>query len=259
MFKTRSFERVIALSVAFVVVFALLTWRQYDYFSLSPTEEIQVFTVVTEDIDRRDVELVVASTKSEDTTWVHTYFSDWFPQVYVVDDPQARLTVPENKGREAMVYLTYIIDHYDELPNNVVFIHASRFAWHNDDPDYDAWKTLSNFQFPYLQEMGYVNLRCTWAIGCPSEIHPLNDAGHKVDGKDSAKGIFKQSFQELLPDVSVPEVVAVSCCSQFGVTRETILQRPKEDYVMFRDWILGTTLDDALSGRVFEFSWHSMF
>ena len=140
---------------------------------------------------------------------------------------------------------------------SLIFIHASRFAWHNDDPDYDALPTLQNFQIPHLQETGYVNLRCVWIIGCPAEIRPVEDEGFTNAGVPSAKGIFKQAWNELMPGKLVPEVVAVSCCSQFGVTRETIRSRPVEDYVRFRDWLLATPLDDSLSGRVFEFLWHS--
>ena len=143
------------------------------------------------------------------------------------------------------------------MDDSIIFIHSSRFAWHNDDPDYDALPTLRNFRIPYLQEAGYANLRCVWAIGCPEEIRPVEDEGHTNDGVPSAKGIFKQAWSELMEDTPVPEVVAVSCCSQFGVTRDTIRSRPVEDYIRFRDWLLATPLEDALSGRVFEFSWHS--
>lgn len=52
--------------------------------------------------------LVVASQKEDDTTWLQNKFNAWQKYIYVVDDPQAALTVPTNKGREAMVYLTYV-------------------------------------------------------------------------------------------------------------------------------------------------------
>jgi hypothetical protein len=42
--------------------------------------------------------------------------------VYVADDPNAMHTVPVNKGNEAMVYLTYLIDHYDSFPDLMVFM-----------------------------------------------------------------------------------------------------------------------------------------
>ncbi|KAI0967688.1 hypothetical protein F4678DRAFT_482994 [Xylaria arbuscula] len=206
-----------------------------------------------------ELELVVASMSRENTTWVYTYLpKNWQKNVYIVDNPTATLTVSENKGHEALVYLTYIIDRYDSLPNNMLFLHASRFAWHNDDPDYDALPTLQHLRLSYLQESGYVNLRCVWLIGCPAEIQPVLDEG--APGTDmKAKHIYKKSFEELFPELPVPEMVAVSCCSQFGVTRNTILRRPKEDYIRYRRWLLQTPLDDSLSGRVFEFSWHIIF
>ncbi|KAI3317368.1 hypothetical protein HD806DRAFT_515294 [Xylariaceae sp. AK1471] len=206
-----------------------------------------------------ELELVVASTKKEDTSWLHTFLPAWHKNIYVADDTTAPLTVPKNKGREAMVYLTYMIDRYDTLPRNVLFLHASRFAWHNDDPDYDALPTLRNFRLPYLQQSGYVNLRCVWVIGCPSEIRPAHDEAHRDDAKLMAKNVYKKSFEELLPEVPVPDLVAVSCCSQFGVTRETIRSRPRADYIRYREWLLATPLDDALNGRVFEFAWHIIF
>lgn len=54
-------------------------------------------------------ELVVAAMSRDNTSWLHEYLPDWGRKVYVVDDPDAPLTVPSNKGREAMVYLTYAV------------------------------------------------------------------------------------------------------------------------------------------------------
>jgi hypothetical protein len=52
------------------------------------------------------VELVVASLKGDDVSWLHDFIPKWTPHVYIVNDQKALLTVPRNKGREAMVYLT---------------------------------------------------------------------------------------------------------------------------------------------------------
>jgi len=49
------------------------------------------------------------------------------------------------------------------------------------------------------------------------------------------------------------------CCAQFAVSREAIYQRPLADYVSMRQWLMETELDDARSGRVFEFLWHVIF
>lgn len=55
-----------------------------------------------------DVEIVIASMKKENVTWLHDYLPDWKKNIYVVDDPGAELSVPTNKGREAMVFLTWV-------------------------------------------------------------------------------------------------------------------------------------------------------
>lgn len=54
-------------------------------------------------------ELVVASLKGDDTSWMQEHLPDWKANIYVVNDQSAKLTVPKNKGREAMVYLTWVV------------------------------------------------------------------------------------------------------------------------------------------------------
>ncbi|TGJ84668.1 hypothetical protein E0Z10_g4102 [Xylaria hypoxylon] len=261
----RSLRRVLVATIFVTSLFLLLTlYHHASQPSATPLRPDNSHVAAEAEKPQKpedEVELVVASVRAEDTSWFHTYLPSWQKNIYVADDPGASLTVPMNKGREAMVYLTYMIDRYDSLPETVLFVHASRFAWHNDDPDYDALPTLQNFRLSYLRATGYVNLRCVWVIGCPAEIRPAEDAALKDNVEHiMAKHIYKEAFEELLPEISeMPEVVAVSCCSQFGVTRETIRSRPKADYIRYREWLLATPLDDALNGRVFEFAWHIIF
>ncbi|CAM1505157.1 Fc.00g107940.m01.CDS01 [Cosmosporella sp. VM-42] len=207
-----------------------------------------------------DVEMVIASMKRENVTWLNDYLLDWKKNIYVVDDPSAELTVPVNKGREAMVFLTYIIDRYDSLPGSVIFHHAERFQWHNDNLDYDALPLLQRFRFQHLKEEGYINLRCVWVLGCPAEIKPIQDATPGKKGEPvHAKHVYKGAFEELFPSLPVPETIGVTCCSQFAVRRETIRKKPKEEYIRYREWLTTSPLGDDLSGRVLEYSWHVIF
>lgn len=155
---------------------------------------------------------------------------------------------------------SYIIDRYDSLPGNVVFHHAERFQWHNDNPDYDALPLLQNFRFDNLKKVGYANLRCVWVLGCPAEIRPIKDEAPAKEGEPiHARHVYKAAFQELFPSLEIPEEVGVTCCSQFAVRRETIHLRPRAEYVRFREWLIVSALGDDLSGRVLEYSWHSTF
>ncbi|RDL33835.1 uncharacterized protein BP5553_08203 [Venustampulla echinocandica] len=76
--------------------------------------------------------LVVASTTSSNLTWLAPALakSHWTPKVYVTDSANTPLTVPVNKGNEAMTYLTYIIDNYDALPDIIFFHHDHSQDWH---------------------------------------------------------------------------------------------------------------------------------
>lgn len=80
---------------------------------------------------------MIARTRDEDADWTSNEIPDSNNSlaiaVYTVDDPQTDFAVPTNKGHEAMVYLTYIIDHYDSLDDVTLFMHSHQLAWHNND------------------------------------------------------------------------------------------------------------------------------
>jgi len=85
------------------------------------------------------VALITAATKKEalDLDWMHTDLPGVQLYTYIVNDHKAALHPPRNKGHEAMVYLTFLIDRYDFLADNVngtapdilLFMHSHRRAW----------------------------------------------------------------------------------------------------------------------------------
>ncbi|KAI9682451.1 MAG: hypothetical protein M1829_000243 [Trizodia sp. TS-e1964] len=193
--------------------------------------------------------------KHEDTSWIQDYIPEWRANIYVVDDPAANLTVSKNKGHEAMVYLTFIIDNYHNLPETSIFIHSKRYQWHNDHPNYDSVPILKSLQIPYVQSSGYANLKCAWKVGCPNEIYPAD----QVDLKHQTQYHYANAYRSLFPNEPVPDVVAAGCCAQFAVSKTQILARPLADYEHYRKWLLDTEHNDGVSGRLFEFSWHIIF
>lgn len=238
----------------------ILTYYLYHIHQSSPFDQHEAYEDQSEpppDVTGPSIATVVASQTRDDTTWLPALFPDWNHKIFVADRPDANLSVIRNKGREGMTYLTFIIDNYSSLPDIVILLHAERYQWHNDDPLYDGARTLSRLKLPYILEQGYVNLRCVWTLGCPHEIHPLDHLVDEITSETSADQVYAASFQELFPDIPIPESIGVSCCAQFAVTRETILKRPIEDYERYRRWLLETDLDDGLSGRIMEYSWHS--
>jgi hypothetical protein len=63
-------------------------------------------SAIVEDTRPYSKALIVASLEKDDTSWLDDHLSDWKINRFVVDNLSAQFTVPKNKGREAMVYLT---------------------------------------------------------------------------------------------------------------------------------------------------------
>lgn len=141
----------------------------------------------------------------------------------------------------------------------MLFSHADRYQWHNEDPMYDGVPVIQNLQLSYLDTFGYANLRCTWQLGCPLEIEPFalpaNETGD--ERRAMTEAVYATAFTQLLPNVVVPEQIGVPAGGQFAVTRSKVLERPLQHYEHFRQWLYDTDLDDHTSGRVFEYTWHS--
>lgn len=203
--------------------------------------------------------VVIASTSKEDTAWLNEELPDIPKAVYVVDNPSAEFTVPANKGHEAMVYLTYLIDHYDNLPDVMIFLHAHRIAWHNNDLlGSDAAQMIKALSSNYVQRRKYVNMRCHWDPGCPDWMHPFNPS-NRTDISKPEERELAAAFKEIFPDRPVPETMATPCCAQFALSREAVHSVTREAIMGYRDWILQTTMADVISGRIWEYLWHYVF
>ncbi|KAF2669758.1 hypothetical protein BT63DRAFT_268488 [Microthyrium microscopicum] len=161
-----------------------------------------------------------------------------------------------------MVYLTHIIDQYDTLAARLIFIHADRYQWHNDDPRYDGRTSLQNLRLEYVDAEGYVNLRCHWLQGCPTAVNltmaPYIDP-YKRDDVVNFDHRYASILHHLFPALSTPKMVAATCCSQFAVTSAAVRKQPRNVYINIRKWLLETEMDDYDTGRVLEYMWHILF
>jgi hypothetical protein len=209
--------------------------------------------------------LVVARTHDADTTWVDAVAAEdslLEPVVYTVDIDTTNATtptVPQNKGHEVMVYLTYIIEHYFTLRDITLFMHADRLTWHNNELlDLDSARMVRRLRSEYVADRGYANLRCQHDPGCPAHVH-LDPTAAVADGSVPEAAVLGDAWRVLFPEDAVPSVLAQPCCSQFAVSAETVRRVPLLDYVAYRRWLLETELDDLLSGRVWEYLWQWVF
>lgn len=201
--------------------------------------------------------LVVPETSKDSTTWIDKDELDVEVALYSVDNSTAALHPPLNKGHEVMVYLTYIIDHYHDLPEILIFTHAHRQAWHNTDLlGFDAVEMVKRLSSDRVTRHGYMNLRCGWDPGCPEWLHPYDDA--ELMGKQEQR-VLAKVWSELFPLDPLPTNLAQPCCAQFAVSRARVLSIPHGRFVFYRDWLLRTPLTDYYSGRIWEFAWQYVF
>ena len=214
--------------------------------------------------------IVIGKLNTEETDWVSTELSDWQNAIYVVDLPPGETSPTShrtkvNKAREAMPYLTYIIDNYPDFPDVVAFIHPHRRgmpkAWHNDARGNDAVYMMRDLRIETVLDRGYVNLRCNNEVGCPDEVQPFRDPPDPLRYAEHAfpyvyGHFFNATFTMMRETIGV---VATQCCAQFAVSKDQLLKLPKYEYERYRTFLEETHYDDATSGRVMEYMWHIIF
>lgn len=211
--------------------------------------------------------VVMGKTSKEDTDWVQNFLPDWEPAIYVVDlegnaTSPTGLRTKMNKAREAMPYLTYMADHYDNFPDVAVFLHSHRKgypkAWHNDAKGYDAVNMLKELKLAEVQRRGYTNLRCIDYPGCPNEVQLSRDEPKEVDSLwPKVYGeFFNMTEQAVKAQI---DTVATPCCAQFAITRQQLHRRSKLEYQRFVALMEENDTDDHLLGTVMEYMWHVLF
>lgn len=174
----------------------------------------------------------------------------------MADNVNANYTVLKNEGHEASVYLTYIINHYWDLPDYMVFIHAKRYQWHNDDPMFDGVPPIKNLRLEAVDKRGYVSLRCNQAPGCPVGVRP------QTEGKDvnfQWSHLLAKKLHDFFPEQQVPNVIAAPCCAQFAVSGAQVRLQSPQKYEQIREWIWHSHVHDQTSGTVIEYIWHMIF
>lgn len=187
-------------------------------------------------VSSHDRTLVVARLQKEDMSWIRDELPDLHTAIYIVDDPSVELHVPKNKGHEAMVYLTYIIDHYEDLPDIAIFIHSDRITWHNNDLlDSDLVKMIRRLKPERVKREGYLNLPCHLQPGCSDNLH-LNRTEPNVHKPE--ENIIRDIWNELHPFDPISATLSHPCCAQFAVSRTQMRTYPLTQYVAWREWIL---------------------
>jgi len=228
--------------------------------------------------------LIVARVNADgEPSWLDSLADRYHICSYTADDPAALTTssalrVPANRGHEAMAYLTFLIDNYLNLPAaGAVFVHGTRFSWHNDDPSYDNLALLTALNVSSaIEPAGYHNMRCDWSAGtCPANVRAQGSLETRMQAKVApwelrtvADVAISAAFAQIFSLGNTAEnvllgsgdVLRSQCCAQFIVARDSIWQHERQEYVALRQWLLQAAPDDdRVSGRILSYLWHVLF
>ncbi|CAJ2502443.1 Uu.00g098370.m01.CDS01 [Anthostomella pinea] len=235
------------------------TARQRDAVKASSHQKIN-FNQSTVD-DYPTVNLVVASLLKDDISWTQNVPIPNLNIIrYVSDYLDAEFHPPvAKKGREALIYHTYMHDFYDDLPDISIMIHADETSWHVEDVlNASMTFALSHLDLDQVLERQYFNLRVSWEGACPDWINTTfldeQDDVHKLE-----EPYMHEAFSENFATNKVPEILGGPCCSQFAVTKDAVKRHPQSQYRQNMDWLVQTDWNDYIAGRVWEHMWPFLF
>lgn len=166
--------------------------------------------------------------------------------VYDKENPSNPYNVPVNKGNEASVYLKYIIDYYDVLPEFTFFIHDNEYAWHHSGSIVDKYQEAVNSKQTYYN----INDRCNW------------NTPNLIDEQCYTQLLawYKDYIDEYIPLSKVPNnhdfIYGYLGAAQFLVHRDRIRKLPKAFYERIYNWIMTTSLSSKMTGFYLEWTWH---
>lgn len=206
---------------------------------------------------------VVVAQHREDIGWLNELPTHIRQYIYQAENATAERPVRVNQG-ETAVYLQYIVEQYNNLPDSVVFMHAHQVAPHMPD----KLDILNKLRW---DAVGYANLRYTnitfdlwgkWTGDWLCPQHPLeappSDEIIWDELRVNQSRLFAEVWQELFetPIGPMPQYVHSPCCAEFLVSKERIQARPLSFYEDSLNWLEATSQDRYWAGRIFEYVWH---
>jgi len=161
--------------------------------------------------------------------------------VYDKENPSNIYNVPINRGNEASVYLKYIIDHYNILPDYTFFIHDEEYSWHHH---------------------GSIEERFLEAINSKQDFYNINHFNlmpySHISEKKELMEWYNKYIEPYIPLNKLPNrdwLTGYKGCAQFLVHKKLIQHLPLKFYIDIYNWILQFE-NRSLSGYFLEWTWH---
>ena len=185
--------------------------------------------------------------------------------------PDAEHQLPVNRGDEAAAYFRYLADHYDNLPEYVMFVHGHEYAYHAPT----SMATTCRLDIPTQIEAmgGFASLnhdkRGRTVRKYADRLMPSYSAQWtKQLGRGWSAAFLARALAELYedaeqPPVSTPTKLAFPASAQFVVSKAAIQKRPRAFYARAYNLSTAATPETCrgrtCGGYFFEQQYHYIF
>lgn len=185
---------------------------------------------------------------------------------------EERLLLP-NHGREASVFHSYVLEHYDNPPKSVIFLHGhGPHAYHTSCESivgrarlfYRSLVSPSSRDSEFARHM--ISLTRFGKADDPIWMHDFSEASlsRKLEEDPISEASLSRKLQEdpiskakeaCMPlyskwSVNTTSAGFYTCCAQFILPWESIIRYPKQFYAEALDLFLDPMYDDTWTGRV---------
>jgi hypothetical protein len=179
--------------------------------------------------------LLIAHHK-RDISWVSKINKDIDISIYSTSDRTKNYT--NNKGMDSSMYLKYIIDNYNNLPDKTLFVHHHEYDWTQD------------FNLPFIIN----NLK--WNCSDYFSICARKNYNDVFIIAPQTKELLKNNWFLFEKYIPYPEQLIYYAGTQFCVSKDLLKQYPIEYWVYLFNWVQNVDMDDGIVGRIFEWCWH---
>ncbi len=203
--------------------------------------------------DKNTKFVIVSSHYNEDLSWLKrspypvVVCSKSLTPAALAFDTRCSTTV--NKGFEASAYLRFIVEYYNRLPQNVVFIHGHEKDWHQN---LDILKAI---ECADMETYGFVSINNSLMLDDARWGEPIV--------RDWYDGATKKLWEDVLKPVLgfdlPPHSMRIDCCAQFVVSRNRIKRLSRDVYRSLLQYILDSSENDKSIAIAFEYTWHAIF
>lgn len=200
-----------------------------------------------------DLTIVVAR-YNEDICWLEDLPPDILKCVLIynkgdpVKIPDLNVVTVCNVGRESHSYLTHIVDNYEHLSNNIIFIQANPFQHVHRPP-------IANME-EWVRDWTSVELTTNYEPVCDPYTFRIKEySGEKQALSPTCFGKWFETYiNRKFPDYTTMRWYYGAC---FGTCRERILCRSKVYYQRLLDQV--STHRSPEVGHYLERSWYYIF